>query len=498
MNKKHFVLFLIPLFTLQAKENEQKKPSYDESAFNWSRTFAEVAQMVGQKHFKLPEKNDECWEEAINSFVGCLDPHSGFLPPKAYKQIIQSTSGSFGGIGIVIDNTRQPKDKYLTIIDTIPDGPSDQSGIKPLDKIVEIGDELLEGMTTEEATAKLKGKPGTEVEVKILREKHPDLIVVTIKRDIIKEQNSLSFYLPDQQIYYVSLSQFSQNATKQIETLLKKSKDHAYKGLILDLRNNSGGLLNVAIDIVGLFVPNNSLVVETKGRDSRKTKEYHTRREPIVNNTLPIFILINNYTASAGEILAGCLQLHSKRLSEQNSEHKLMVFLLGSRTFGKGSVQEIVPVSNNSALKLTTALYYLPGDISIQGMGIEPEFIVNRMMPQSEQMKWFTKSHGRECAMLNHISTEKSKKLAEKEKEEDKQNKKSSQPKKWSDRMKDALKQDNQLKNAIMLINIFDVAQTSCPQQINNRQQALRFLQSIFVNDNAIKLEEVKADKGTD
>lgn len=495
MNKKHLLLFLIPICTVQAEKIESAKlPSYDEAAFNWSRTLAEVAQMIGQKHFKLPENAGECWQEAISSFVGCLDPHSGFLPPKAYKQIIQSTSGSFGGIGIVIDNTRQPKDKYLTIIDTIPEGPSDQAGVKPLDKIVEIEDELLEGMTTEEATAKLKGKPGTEVEVKILREKHPDLIVVKIKRDVIKEQNSLSFYLPDQKIYYVSLSQFSQNATKQIETLLKKSKDHAYKGLILDLRNNSGGLLNVAIDIVGLFVPNNSLVVETKGRDNRNTKQYHTKREPILNSTLPIFILINNYTASAGEILAGCLQLHSKRLSEASDEHQLMAFLLGSRTFGKGSVQEIVPVSNNSALKLTTALYYLPGDISIQGTGIEPDFIVNRMLPQSEQMKWFTKSHGRECAMVNHISTEKSKKLAEKEKKKHKANNDDSQPKKWSDRMKNALKHDNQLKNAIMLINIFDMAQGCCSQKVAQRQQALHFLQSIFVNDNSIKFEEVKAD----
>jgi carboxyl-terminal processing protease len=494
MDKKHLFLFLIPICFTQAKD-EQKQPSYDQEAFNWSRTMAEVAQMVGEKHFKLPENAGECWAEAINGFVSCLDPHSGFLAPKAYKQIIQSTSGSFGGIGIVIDNTRQPKDKFLTIIDTIPDGPSDNAGIKPLDKIVEIEGELLEGMTTEEATAKLKGKPESTVEIKVLREGHPDLIVVSITRDVIKEQNSLSFYLPDQQIYYVSLSQFSQNATKQIEDLLKKSNDHSYKGLIVDMRNNSGGLLNVAIDIVGLFLPNNSLVVETKGRNNQETQQYHTKREPIVKSTLPIFILINNYTASAGEILAGCLQLHSKQLSAQNDKNQLMVFLLGSRTFGKGSVQTIVPVSNNSALKLTTALYYLPGDISIQGMGIEPDFVVERMLPQTEQMKWFTKSHGRECAMTNHITTEKSKELAEKEKEEEKKSKNNTKQKKWSDRMKDALQKDNQLKSAITLINIFDMAHTCFPGKVANRQQALSFLQQTFASDNNITLEEVKPDK---
>jgi carboxyl-terminal processing protease len=468
------------------KPNNSGFSSYAEQAFNWSRVHAEVVNLTGQRHVQIgqgdteAERIDTCWTEAINAFVSCMDPHSGFLAPKAYQEIIRFTSGKFGGIGVVIDNTRQPKDSSLTVIDIVPGGPAEIAGVLPLDKIVEIDGHLLEGMTTEEAMAKLKGKPGTTVDVKIMREKFPDLISLTITRDIIKEQNSLCFYLPEQQIYYVALTTFTTNAMSQIESLLKKSDHHPYKGLILDLRNNSGGLLEAAIDIVGMFVPSNSLVVQTKGTGNKKLQEYRTTREPIVTKKLPIFILINNYTASAGEILAGCLQLHEK------------AFLLGTRTFGKGSVQEIIPVGNNCAIKLTTALYYLPGDVSIQAIGIEPDFVVERMLVQTEHMKWFTKSHGRESAQQNYITTEMSKKHTETEKEQEKAKKDMSKHKKWAERGKEALEQDNQFKAALMLINMLDAAQACTPDKVNTRAKAKTYLKKLFCEDGPISMQEVK------
>lgn len=495
MHKQLPMSIYLSLFVISINATMEQTSSYDEVAFNWSRSLAEVAQMVGQKHFKLPEKLEECWIEAINAYLMCLDPHSGFLSPKAYKEITQSTAGSFGGIGVVIDNTRQAKDKHLTIIDVIPGGPADKQDVRALDKIVEIDGAQLEGMTTEEATAKLKGKLDTTVEVKLLRDKHPDMITVTITRDVIKEQNSLCFYLPDQKIYYLSLNMFTQNAIKQIEELLQKSHDHPYKGLIIDMRFNTGGLLNAAIDIIGLFLPNKSLVVQTKGKDNKNIKDYYTERDPIVNSTLPIFILINNYTASAAEILAGCLQQHSIRLSEKQGNPQLMVFLVGTRTFGKGSVQEIVPVSNNSAVKLTTALYYLPGDISIQGVGIEPDFEINRMSAQNEQMKWLTKSHGFEKALPNSIITDNSKKHLEEEKEKDEKKKIEKKQKKWSLRIQEGLEMDNQFKGTITLINIFDLIKSSEPEKTINRASMLNKLQQIFLSDRPLNLQEVKTDK---
>lgn len=490
----NLILFIMCIFFSNIQTSNSKQlPEYDQLAFQWSRTLAEVAQMVGEKHFQLPEKVEECWTNAIDAFVSCLDPHSNFLSPKAYKDVTKSIMGSFGGIGVVIDNTRQTKDAFLTLIDIIPGGPADKQDVKPLDKIVEIEGKSLAGMTTEEAIAKLKGKVDSTVEVKILREKHPDMITVTITREIIKEQNSLCFYLPDQKIYYLSLNMFTQNAIKQIEDLLQKSKDQHYKGLILDMRFNTGGLLNAAIDIIGLFLPNNSLVVQTKGRNNKTISNYHTNREPIINAHLPIFILINNYTASAAEILAGCLQQHSIAYAQQNKHNQLMVFLVGTRTFGKGSVQEVIPISNNSALKITTALYYLPGDISIQGVGIEPDFTIERMVPQSEQIKWFAKSHGFEKSLPNSIKTEQSKQYSDTQKENDEKNKVDQKQKKWAQRMQEGLEQDNQFKAAVTLSNLFDFITTCSPAKASNRSVMLELLHNLFLSDKALTIQEIKS-----
>lgn len=465
---------------------------YDELAFKWSGILAQTAQMVGERHFQLPEKIEDCWSEAINAYLSCFDPHSNFLSPKSYQEITRSTSGSFGGIGVIIDNTRQTKDSFLTVIDVIPGGPADKQDVRPLDKIVEVDGSQLAGMTTEEVIAKLKGKIDTTVDIKLLREKHPDMITVTVTREIIQEQNSLCFYLPEQKIYYLSLNSFTQNAIKQIEDLLKKSHNHPYKGLIIDMRFNTGGLLNAAIDIIGLFLPNGSLVVQTKGRDNNNIQNYLTTRDPIVNSSLPIFILINNYTASAAEILAGCLQQHSIAFAKQHNKQQLMVFLVGTRTFGKGSVQEVVPIGNDCAVKMTTALYFLPGDISIQGVGIEPDFEINRMVQQNEQIQWFAKSHGFEKALPHTIQTSQSKKHADQQKEKDKKQNAESKHKKWSLRLQEGLQQDNQFKAAINLINIYDLIKKCSGQEVLNRITILQQLKQAFLDDTSLHMQEVK------
>lgn len=487
-------LYMICLCICTQSFSFNNPPTYDELAFKWSGILAQTTQMVGERHFQLPEKLEDCWSEAINAYLSCFDPHSNFLSPKSYQEITRSTSGSFGGIGVIIDNTRQTKDSFLTVIDIIPGGPADKQDVRPLDKIVEVEGQSIAGMTTEEIIAKLKGKIGTTIEIKLLREKYPDMITATITREIIQEQNSLCFYLPEQKIYYLSLNSFTQNAIKQIETLLKKSHNHSYKGLILDMRFNTGGLLNAAIDIIGLFLPNHSLVVQTKGRSSASVQDYFTTREPIVNSALPIFILINNYTASAAEILAGCLQLHSISFAQQHNKPQLMVFLVGTRTFGKGSVQEVVPIGNDCAVKMTTALYYLPGDISIQGVGIEPDFEINRMTPQNEQIQWFAKSHGFEKALPNTIQTTQSKKHADAQKEKDKKQQTESKHKKWSLRLQEGLQQDNQFKAAVSLINIYDFIKKCTGQQASNRTTMLQTLKQIFLADSPLRMEEVKGD----
>lgn len=487
----YYILLLPPLFsaitTASNTTSAPKTTNFDEAIYDWSRIFAEVAQTTNQKHYKISNP-ENCMIKAIDGFLTCLDPHSNFLDPKTYKSILESTSGEFFGIGIVIDNTRQPKDKFLLIIDTVPGGPADNAGIKPLDKIIEIDGTPLEGMSTEEATAKLKGERHSSVHLKILRENSPDLIAFDIKRDIIKEQNSLCFYLPDQHIYYLSLSMFTETATKQIKELLNQSRKKQCRALILDLRNNSGGLLNTAIDIAGLFVDKGSLVVATKDKNNMVTEKYVTTTDPIANNGIPIFILINNYSASAAEILAGCLKIHSENYAKKSgTQKKLMVFLVGSRTFGKGSVQEVIPLGNNCAMKLTTSLYFLPNDTSIQGLGIEPDFDIEKRFPPTNQITWFTKFYGRERTLENYIN------INGTSKEDDKKDEKKSTEKSWTDRAKDLLDNDNQFRETITLINILSMAKTYCPDQVSNRDKAVKFIKGMYLTNDVLKIEEVKS-----
>ncbi len=465
-----------------------KEANFDETIFSWSRTFAEVVQTTNQKHYKVQDP-EKCMIDALGGFLKSLDPHSDFLDPKTYKSILETTSGEFFGIGIVIDNTRQTKDKFLLIIDTIPEGPADTAGVKPFDKIVEIDGKPLEGMTTEEATSMLKGERKTTVHIKNLRENHPDIIPLDIKRDEIKEQSSLCFYIPEHNVYYVSLTIFSDNSAKQIEQLLTQLKNKEYKGLIIDLRNNTGGLLTAAVDIAGLFLDKGSAVVSIKSKGNVQTENRATTRNPVVNNSIPVFILINNYTASAAEILAGCLKTHSDILANQSSkkpQKKLMIFLVGTRSFGKGSVQEVIPVSNNCAIKITTALYFLPNDITIQGTGIEPDFVLEKRFPPTEQMIWFNKFYGREKALTNYIKATEH----EDKKEEDK--KKAKTDKNWTERAKDMLNKDSQLRETLSLINLFSLAQSCNPQLVSNRHKAVEFLKHSYVTDEQLKLEEIR------
>lgn len=506
MKKKLIMVMLISLITCISISYEEKKADkapqdYEEVIYNWTRTFAEVLNIAGQKHYKIANP-EECMVKAINSFLDCLDPHSSFLDPKTYKQILETTSGEFFGIGIVIDNTRQPKDKYLIAVDTMPEGPADKAGLKPYDKIVEINGEPLEGMNTDEATAKLKGERNTKVHLKVLREGQADILSFDITRDVVKEQNSLAFYIQEHNVSYISLNMFTETAIKQIAELLKQSQKKKYKALILDLRNNSGGSLSAAIDIAGLFIPKASLVVTTKDKTQKETDRYLTSKEPIANEGLPIFVLINNFTASAAEILAGVLKIHSDKAansSNKDDQKKLMVFLVGTKTFGKGSVQEVIPVSNNCGVKITTSLYFLPNDTSIQGIGIEPDFTIEKQFPPTEQMVWFTKFYGRERALNGYIKldqnqeeTAKEKDL-EKKKDEDKRKEKDSKERKtWADRARTMLETDNQLRDTISLINLLYTGKTTCPAHVGNRTQAIEFLKKNFITNEKLTLVEVK------
>ncbi|RTL07057.1 S41 family peptidase [Candidatus Dependentiae bacterium] len=478
------IFLCISFFThsLLSNTNNQQTDQYEQIMFDWTKTWAEVMHLVKEKHYKVSDPK-KAMSRAIDAFLNTLDPHSNFLDPETYKGIIESTTGEFHGVGIMINNMRKTKDKFLTIVETIQDGPAEKAGLKQYDKIVEINGKPLEGMTTEQATTLLKGPKNSNVNLKIMREGTNELLSFTVVRDIVKEQQSLCFYIKSKDIYYLSLSMFAENSAIQLEQLLKKTNEKKCKGLILDLRNNSGGLLSSVIDIAGLFLEKESIVVETRTVDAEKTELYRTSRTPIESRKIPLVILINNYTASAAEILAGCLKVHAEKNSAKNS---LLVFIVGTTTFGKGSVQEVIPVSQNSAIKLTTRLYFLPYNTLVQGIGIKPDITVERYTPPSEQMLWLSETYGHENTLENFIKID-----DPKIKKETKQATPQKSSKPWDIKVQQMLTHDNQLKEAINIASLIANAQEHFPDLITNRTTSLAYLRANYITQDTIDIVQV-------
>ncbi len=477
-------LVIFTLHTQQSAVNRPDNNQFDKSVYQWSQTLAETIQQISTKYYQSvdPEKP---MINAMSALVKTLDPHSSFMDPKEYKSILETTEGEFGGIGVIIDNTKDADDEYLRVIDTLPGEPADKAGIKPDDKIVQIDDAVVKGMTVEEASAKMRGKEGTTVHVKVLRNDSLHLTPFDIVRSRIKEQNALCYYFKNHNMYYLSLNMFTQNAIKQMEQLIKKSQQQQSKGLILDLRFNTGGLLNSVVDIAGMFLEKGSLVVETKNRDNKVIDRYVTTRTPIVDRSIPLFILVNNYTASAAEILAGVLQCYSSK------DNKFLAFVVGTKTFGKGSVQEVIPVSNDCAIKLTIALYNLPNNFSIQGTGVTPDFEIDQKLPPSEDVKWFNRFFGRESNLKNTIKLDAKEKDKEKEQKNKKDAKQNSE-KSWYERKRELISSDYMILSTVRLIEMLDLVQKAYPEKTKKRADILSLLVTLFNPGDSLDIEELK------
>lgn len=299
---------------------------------------------------------------AIKGMVQGLDPHSSFMTPEDYKEMQVETKGVFGGIGIEIGI----RDGVLTVISPIEDTPAFRVGIKAGDKIVKIGDKPTKDMAITEAVKLMRGPKGTKVTLWIMREgfKEPQEFVIT--RDII-EVKSVKYRPLEEGFGYIRIVQFQERTTNDLEDALKKlgSREGKLKGLILDLRNNPGGLLTQAVEISDKFL-DSGLIVYTKGRVTSQDMRFEAKREG-THPDYPMIVLVNGGSASASEIVAGALQDHKRAV------------ILGTQTFGKGSVQTIIPLSDGSALRLTTSKYYTPSGRSIQAKGIEPDIVVEEV-----------------------------------------------------------------------------------------------------------------------
>jgi carboxyl-terminal processing protease len=328
----------------------------EQSHYTRLKTFAESLSLVKKNYVEDVEEKELVYG-AIKGMLSSLDPHSSFMPPEAFKEMQIDTKGEFGGLGIQIGI----KDKILTIIAPIEDTPAHEAGVQAGDRIIKIEGESTKDISLHEAVSKLRGPKGTDVTITIVREGLEKSLDITITRDIIKLK-SVKTRVLDDNIGYVKLTQFQEKSAKDLRKALKELSEKDINALILDLRNNPGGLLKGAVDVTSQFLPPGKLVVYIKGKNGDKT-DFDT-----VNGNkyyeYPMVVLVNGGSASASEIVAGALQDWGKAV------------VLGSQTFGKGSVQTVIPLSDGSALRLTTARYYTPKGRSIQTTGITPDIEV--------------------------------------------------------------------------------------------------------------------------
>lgn len=296
---------------------------------------------------------------ALKGMLSSLDPHSQFLDPDAYNELKVDTEGKFGGLGIEITI----KDGLLTIVTPIEGTPAWKAGLKTNDRIVKINNELTRDMTITDAVKRLRGKAGEAVNITILRESEKKLLEFKLVRDIIKINNIKEAKILEDSIGYIRVVEFRENTAKDMDTALENLKKQGMNVLILDLRNNPGGLLDAAVKVTEKFIDKDKLIVYTKGRRPNQNMEFVSLgTRPIVD--LLMVVLINEGSASGSEIMAGALQDHKRAI------------ILGTKSFGKGSVQTVMPLSDGSALRLTTSKYFTPSGKQIHGKGIMPDIVV--------------------------------------------------------------------------------------------------------------------------
>ncbi len=307
---------------------------------------------------------------ALKGMINTLDPHSEFMEPTKYDELQKDTQGAFGGLGIVISM----KDNFVTVVAPMEDTPGYKAGILTGDRIIKIDGKSAEKMSLQDAVKTLRGEPDTEVTITILRPSSGNVSELKLKRaiikvDMVKDVNGKrEFPLGENKIGYIRLVQFGEKTGDDLEDALKKLKAQGMESLILDLRNNPGGLLDQAVAVCEKFLPKGELVVTTEGRNAAQSSKRRAAGRGDEVRDMPIVILVNLGSASASEIVAGCLQDLKRAV------------VLGEKTFGKGSVQSILPLQDGSALRLTTAKYYTPSHKVIHEEGITPDIIV----PMSE------------------------------------------------------------------------------------------------------------------
>ncbi len=371
MYKMRNLLFTIIISTCSvsiASANTEESADNDTLPLDELRTFTEVFAKVKNDYVETIDDR-KLIENAIRGMLEGLDPHSAYLDKKSYKDLQEGTSGEFGGLGIEVGM----EDGFVKVISPIDGTPAETSGIEAGDLIIRLDDKSVKGMSLNDAVNLMRGKPGSDIVLTIVREGVDKPLSITITRDIITVKSVRSETL-EPGFGYVRVSNFQTHTAEDLRKALEKLKEeneNNLSGLILDLRNNPGGILNAAVGVSDLFL-DSGLIVYTEGRIQDSKLNFNAKPSDILRDA-PIIVLVNGGSASASEIVAGALQDHERAI------------IMGERTFGKGSVQTILPMNDEAALKLTTARYFTPSGRSIQASGIEPDIVIENIRVNSEQ-----------------------------------------------------------------------------------------------------------------
>ncbi|MCK6382515.1 MAG: S41 family peptidase [Leptospiraceae bacterium] len=367
-----FVLLCVSAFSIQ------RAKAISEESEKYLQIFHEVIAFIETDYVeKVDEKS--LYTGAIRGVISSLgDPHSRFLNEEEFKELQNETRGSFGGLGIEVSYSNGS----LFVITPIDDTPASKAGIQPQDRIVEINGKPTEKMGLTDAIKMMRGQVGTPISLKIIRKNLHNPISLTLTRELIKIDYLKSQFLEKEKIGYIRLSQFmgKESTTKEFETIMDEFVDkRKAKGIILDLRNNPGGLLDLAVEMSDYFLKPNLDIVSVKGRGGELVKVFRSKSTGKKYTEIPLAILINNGSASAAEILAGAVQ--------DNKRGKI----LGNQSFGKGSVQNIYPLPHKTGVAITIQKYYTPSGVSIHGKGISPDVVVNQLTPADDDRFYMDK-----------------------------------------------------------------------------------------------------------
>jgi carboxyl-terminal processing protease len=438
----------VPLFTLALWHHDGPvSATTPEKIYENLEIFANVLSLVQDSYVEEID-SQEVIQGAIRGMLNTLDPHSSYLSPDDFKELQSETKGSFSGIGIEITL----KDDILTVVSPIEGTPAFEAGLQAGDRIIKIGDEFTKDMDLMEAVQKLRGPQGSEITISIHREGWSDLKEFTLTRNVIP-LHSIKARMLEPGFGYVRITSFQAKTTSDLKQALNElGKEGELKGVILDLRNNPGGLLDQAVKVADLFI-DRGVIVSTKGRikDQNMTFSAHNNGN---RYNFPMVVLVNEGSASASEIVAGAMKDHGRAL------------ILGAQTFGKGSVQTIIPLGEGSGLRLTTARYYTPNGTSIQAMGIIPDIVVptriagkeEKERPEGGEANQFLREKDLKHHIPNGNEVREEKKENDSKKElEEKTGTPTGDPETKGTGKQPAIEEDPQLHTALVLLKGLDV-----------------------------------------